>query len=191
MCRCRPQGRVQRLLGAADRLPERHRGAAAARARPLLRRQGRGRAESLPALHPELQGCGYTADIPLAQRCGDFCQQRGECSVPGVSQSVAFLLPLHTGVLFTLSTCLRKLRVKTGKAYVLVLQRRRTERRGIYETSGHFICPCHFLSVLVFISLSISQVVWFFLHWNFKGIVSFMSSFVVLMFLSRSDFQMI
>lgn len=37
--------------------------------------------ETVFVVDPKRQRCGYVADIPLARRCGEFCQQSGKVSV--------------------------------------------------------------------------------------------------------------
>ena len=37
--------------------------------------------ETIFVVDPKRQRCGCVADIPLARRCGEFCQQSGKISV--------------------------------------------------------------------------------------------------------------
>lgn len=136
---------------------------------------------------PNFRGVDILLTSPWPRDVGTYANSAVSVLFPGFHKGLPFCLLWQ----ITLFECLRKLGVKTGKADALVLQRRRTEGKGICETSGHFICPCHFLSVFLFISFSIGQVVWFFLSLDFEGIASFVSNLIVLMFLNRSDFQMI
>lgn len=86
---------------------------------------------------PNFRGVDILLTSPWPRDVGTFANSAVSVLFPGFHKGLPFCLLWQ----FTLSECLRRLGVKTGRADVLVLQRRRTEGRGICETSQHFICP--------------------------------------------------